>query len=84
MGTLFGVAVVIAVVCVCVAAERHKQTAFRDRFPPISDAEFLARCRPGTDPVVALRVRQTVAESMGVEYGRIYPSSRLIKDLDAA
>ena len=32
--------------------------SFEKRFPPISDEEFVARCTPGTDPAVALRVRR--------------------------
>jgi hypothetical protein len=59
------------------------QESFNSRFPAISDAEFIARCSPGTNPEVALRVRQVLAESIGVECERIYPSSRLIQDLDA-
>jgi len=56
---------------------------FNERFPVLSDAEYLARCSPGTDPDIALRVRRTLAEAFGVEEERIYPSARLIKDLDA-
>jgi hypothetical protein len=60
--------------------EREK---FQSQFPPISDDEFLARCTPGTSPQVALKVRRIVAENLGVEYGRIYPSSRFVEDLGA-
>jgi hypothetical protein len=54
---------------------------FEARFPPISDAEFLARCPPGTDPEVALKVRRIVADHFPVEYERVYPSTRFIEDL---
>lgn len=63
-------------------ARREATAAFRKRFPPISDAEFLARCSPGTRPEVALKVRRLVAEELGVEYERVYPSSRF-EDLGA-
>ncbi|QJW99856.1 acyl carrier protein [Frigoriglobus tundricola] len=56
---------------------------FNERFPPISDAEFLARCAPGTNPGVALKVRRIVAKHFGVEYERVYPSSTFIEDLGA-
>jgi hypothetical protein len=56
---------------------------FNDRFPPISDDEFVARCTPGTRRDTALRVRRIVAEQLGVEYARIYPSSRFVQDLNA-
>jgi hypothetical protein len=56
---------------------------FNDRFPPISDEEFVARCRPGTRPEIALKVRRTIADCLGVEYERIYPESQLRQDLGA-
>lgn len=56
---------------------------FNDRFPPISDDEFVARCTPGTRRDTALRVRRIVSEQLGVEYARIYPSSRFVQDLNA-
>jgi hypothetical protein len=55
----------------------------RERFPPISDAEFLARCTPGTNPKVALKVRQIVAEFFAIEYERVHPSSSFVDDLGA-
>ena len=60
---------------------KGEQIAFNERFPPISDEEFLALCRPGTNPVIALKVRKIVADSSGVEYERIYPSTRFVEDL---
>jgi hypothetical protein len=65
---------------VAVLLDRRGRVAFRRRFPPISDAEFLARCTPGTNPRVALRVRRIVAENLGVDYECIYPSTRFDVD----
>lgn len=76
-------AVVLTFVIVCAAAVRKELTSYRERFPPISDAEFMARCRPGTRPEVALKVPRIVAENLGVEYKRVYPSSRFIENLGA-
>ena len=56
---------------------------FEMDFPPISDAEFIARCKAGTDPKVALKVRRIVAENLGAEYDRIYPSTHFAEDLGA-
>ena len=56
---------------------------FQERFPPITDAEFLARCRPGTNPEVALKVRRIVAEHFAVEYERVEPTMRFVEDLGA-
>ncbi len=61
--------------------DKREQAAFEARFPPISDEDFLASCRPGTDPAVALRVRAIVADCVSIEYERIYPSSRFVEDL---
>jgi hypothetical protein len=63
-----------------IMVKRHRDV-FEERFPPISDAEFVARCAPGTSPQVPLKVRRIVADSLGVEYERIYPSSRFVEDL---
>ena len=66
---------------ICVLLDSRSQKDFRDRFPPISDTEFLARCRPGTKPEIALKVRRIVSVSLGVDYERIYPSSSFVEDL---
>lgn len=61
----------------------HDGRRFRERFPPISDVEFLARCRPGTNPEVALKVRRIVAQHFAVEYERVYPETCFVEDLGA-
>ena len=63
---------------------RRERLAFEGRFPAISDEEFVERCAPGTRPEVALLVRKTVSDALGVDYERVYPSSRLMADLGAA
>lgn len=82
--------IVVALVCfvlfVCIPSARHGQEAyasFLERFPPITDDEFVARCSPGTRRDVALGVRRTLAESLSVDYERIHPSARLGADLGA-
>lgn len=77
------VAASLVALVVCLIAARRKWAAFVERFPPISDAEFLARCKPGTNPEVALKVRRIVSDALAVEYERIYPSSRFVNDLGA-
>lgn len=56
---------------------------FEDRFPPISDDEFVARCTPGTSRHVALTVRRIVAAHLAVEYERVHPSLLFIEDVGA-
>ncbi len=76
-------AAVMIVVIACLACSKWQNESFKQRFPPISDAEFVARCGPTTNPKIALRVRRIVADQLGVEYDRIYPSSRFVEDLGA-
>ena len=80
---LFAVAVVFVAILVSIAVAKQGRAAFEERYPPISDAEFLARCSPGVDPKVALKVRQIVAEYFGVPYERVHPSMTFIEDIGA-
>jgi hypothetical protein len=77
---LFVVCFGVVMVSIC---EKSRRADLQEQFPPLSDAEFVARCAPGTDPLVALRVRRILADCLWVEYERIYPSSRLVEDLGA-
>ncbi|QDU76494.1 acyl carrier protein [Bremerella volcania] len=54
-----------------------------DKWPPISDDEFIARCSPGVDRQRALKVRRIVSEQLGVDYDRVYPEQRFVEDLGA-
>ncbi len=54
-----------------------------EEWPAISDEEFLAKCPPGTDPEIALRVRRIVADQLYVSYERIHPEQDFIDDLQA-
>lgn len=67
----------------CLFMAIRSRRAFEERHPPLSDAEFVARCTPGIDPSVALKVRRIVAEHFDVEYERVHPSTRFIEDLGA-
>ncbi len=77
------------IVCLAIFDELDRDTfpdqvdtpKFPDRFPPISDCEFMALCPPGTRPEIALRVRRIVSEQLGIDYDCIYPSSRFVEDL---
>ena len=86
---LFGAAIVLVAAMVYIVLVKRadpalaKQTRanLEERFPPISDAEFLARCSPGVNPEVALRVRRIVAEYFAIEYERVHPSMTFVEDL---
>jgi len=75
--------VILLVLLIVLAFSAIQQRDFNRRFPPISDAEFVVRCTPGVNPKVALRVRRIVADNLGVDYFRIYPSTRFVDDLGA-
>ncbi len=49
----------------------------------LTDDEFLARCRPGTRPEVALKVRKIVSEQLFIPVEQIYPEDRFVEDLGA-
>jgi hypothetical protein len=76
-------AVVIVVAVGALVCDRRQRRLFQERFPPMSDEEFVRECGPGTNPHIALRVRRIVADQLGVEYERVHPSSSFVNDLGA-
>lgn len=62
---------------------RRQQQSFNEHVPPISDDQFMARCPPGTNREIALKVRRIVAEQLFIEYERIYPEHSFVNDLGA-
>ncbi len=74
----------IIVLCIMLGARRMRAPAdvpSRDKWPPITEDEFIRRCSPGVDRERALKVRRIIAEQLGVEYDRVYPEQRLVEDL---
>ena len=53
----------------------------QNKWPSISEDEFIRRCPPGVDPERALKVRRIIAEQLGVDYDRVYPEQRFVEDL---
>lgn len=53
----------------------------KQKWPPISEDEFIRRCSPGVDRERALRVRRIISEQLGVDYDRVYPEQNFVKDL---
>ena len=70
-----------AVSWVSYACYLFEEVRFEQRWPVLSDQEFLARCSPGVDPRVALGVRRIVAKQLGVAYERIHPDQSFVNDL---
>jgi len=68
---------------VCVVAAVKMRRASEENFLPMSDAEFLARCPPGTSPEVALKVRRIVADTLAVKYDLVHPATRFVEDIAA-
>ena len=52
-----------------------------EKWPPISDDEFIRRCPPGVDRERALKVRRIISEQLGVDYDGVYPDQRFVEDL---
>jgi hypothetical protein len=73
----------LGAVLFCVILAVQNRADFEERYPPITDAEYLARCSPGVDPKVALKVRAIVAEYFGIPYERVHPSMTFVEDLGA-
>lgn len=75
--------VIAAVVILGTYFDRQQRAEFRKKFPPLTDDEFVKRCGPGTDPEMALIVRDIIAEQLNIPREEIYPEHRFIDDLHA-
>jgi hypothetical protein len=80
---IVAVVLLAGVVLFCVFAAAVQREEFRQKFPLVSEEEFVAACPQGTDPVIALRVRAIVSEQLGVDYSRLHPAMRFVEDLGA-
>jgi len=56
----------------------EKLRAFEEKWPPIDDDEFLQRCPSDLDPNVALKVRNTIADALGIDPDEIHPGHSLL------
>lgn len=54
---------------------------YQEKFRLLTDEEFVSRCRPGTRPETALKVRAILAEVSGIPKERIHPEHSLVDDL---
>ena len=77
---IFAALLSIAIVIV-IAASYFQTNGWKDKWPPIDDDEFIARCAPGTNRDIALKVREIISEQLGVDYNRVYPEQRFVEDL---
>ena len=60
---------------------RSADVPSKDKWPPITEDEFIRRCSPGVDRERALKVRRIISEQLGVDYNRVYPEQRFVEDL---
>lgn len=81
MSYLLTAVVVVLVVMIVIVLEKRRIAKFNERFPPISDDEFIRRCTPGVNRSTALRVRRIISEQLGIEYERVYPEQKFVHDL---
>lgn len=61
---------------------RQRESRFNQRWPPLSDDEFIAKCSPGASRDIALRVRRIISEQLDIPYERIHPDQDFVRDLD--
>ena len=76
---LLAILIILGVVFLFSFAESKK---WYEKWPPISDDEFIKRCPAGTDRDAALKVRRIVSDQTGIEYESIYPEQSFVDDLD--
>ncbi len=76
------VSVAIAFLIQCFVVDGiGKRRRFLERWPAISDEEFLVKCPPGTSLETAIRVRRIVATQLGIPYKHIHPEQSFARDL---
>lgn len=75
--------ILILLCIILIAGLRHGSAGIpsQDKWPPISDDEFMRRCSPGVDRERALKVRRIISDQLGVDYDRVYPEQRFVEDL---
>lgn len=78
----FSLIAIIAIV-VGVLFDRKQRAERRRTHPPISDEEFVALCKPGTNPEIAIKVRHIIARNLNIPVEEIYPTDRFAEDLKA-
>ena len=82
--TLLAVIMVVYLIGICAESSSWLADSFKtfnQRWPAISEDEFVAKCGPGTDRDKALRVRVIISEQLGVDYDRIHPEQNFVQDL---
>ncbi len=52
-----------------------------EKYRPLTDEQFVARCRPGTRAETALKVRSIISEVSGIPEERIHPEHSWGEDL---
>ncbi len=55
-----------------------KLRVFEEKRPPIDDEEYLRRCPSDLDPDTALKVRNIIADVLGIDAEEIHPDHSLM------
>jgi len=80
----FSILIFVAIVFVLWAVGRCFPVfgqSFKEKWPAISDKEFMERCTPGTGRETALKARRIIADQLGVPYEHVYPEQKFVDDL---
>jgi len=62
--------------------ERRRRRRFAERWPRLSDDEFVAKCSPEIPRDTALRIRRILADQLDIPYEHIHPDQSFVRDLD--
>lgn len=73
--TVFAV-ILINLVILLVLKSIRDHNKYVQKYPPISDEEFMARLPRGTSRDTALRIRAIISAQMGVPIENIHPETR--------
>lgn len=87
--TLFFAAIILPVLMFAVerllrftpVSDEMRFDGHQEKYRPLTNEEFVARCRPGTQPEKALKVRAILADVSGIPEERIHPEHSLFDDL---
>ena len=77
----FLIVVILCTIVAVLSRYRSASVPSKDKWPPITEDEFIRRCSPGVDRECAFKVRRIISEQLGVDYDRVYPEQRFVEDL---
>ena len=78
---LLSIVILLCTIFTTLLLYRSADVPSKEKWPPITEDEFIRRCPPGVNRERALKVRRIISEQLGVDYDRVYPEQRFVEDL---